>query len=151
MEGERPHSLDQRPPAVSQAQLQLLQYAVALLHLWWSSVLERHVVNDDAPLLVGIQQRRNMVLVQFVPGAEDKHLLHTLVQELLCPAGSPRHNRREAEKAINDMKSVAKTTAAAKYRFKPGDRKFKRTNKTRFFVVFSKHKIRYIRKVLLFM
>lgn len=88
VEVERPHSLDHRPPAVLQAQLQLLQDAAALLQLRCSSVGEGHVVNGEAPLLVGVQQRRDPVLVQFAPRAEDKHLLHTLVQELICPAGS---------------------------------------------------------------
>lgn len=101
VEGERPHSLDHRRPAVLQAQLQLLQDAAALLQLRCSSVGERHVVNGEAPLLVGVQQRRNPVLVQFAPSAEDKHLLHTLVQELLCPAGSAQHNGWDTEKLVD--------------------------------------------------
>lgn len=82
-----PHSLDHRPPAVLQAELQLLQDLAALLQLGSGSVREGHVVNDEAPLLVGVQQRRDPVLVQFAPGAEDKDVLHALVLELLCPAG----------------------------------------------------------------
>lgn len=108
-----PHSLDHRPPAVLQAELQLLQDLAALLQLGSGSVRERHVVNGQAPLLVGVQQRRDAVLVQFAAGAEDKHLLHALVLELLCPAGSPRHNRRDAKKPINGTKSAAKNTAGA--------------------------------------
>lgn len=95
-----PHSLDHRPPAVLQAELQLPQDLAALLQLGSGSVRERHVVNGQAPLLVGVQQRRDTVLVQFAAGAEDKHLLHALVLELLCPAGSPRHNRRDAKKPM---------------------------------------------------
>lgn len=92
------HSLDHRPPAVLQAELQLLQDAAALLQLGSGSIRERHVVDGEAPLPVGLQQRGNPVLVQFSPGAEDKHLLHALVLELLCPSASQRHNRQETKK-----------------------------------------------------
>lgn len=133
-----PHSLDHRPPAVLQAELQLLQDLAALLQFGGGSVRERHVVNGEAPLLVGVQQRRDTVLVQFASGAEDKHLLHALVLEFLCPAGIPRHNRRDAKKPINGMKSVAKNTAGAislQWKQKAGlqlnlrKRKFKKTKR----------------------
>lgn len=96
--------LDQRPPAVLQVQLQLLQDAAALLQLRRRPVGERHVVNGEAPLLVGVQQRGNPVPVQLAAGAEDKDLLHTLVQELLCSSRRPTAQHGGAEEGTGSLR-----------------------------------------------
>lgn len=80
----RRHSLDHSPPVVLEAVLQLLEDLAALLQLGSVSVWKGHVVNCEASLLVDVQQGGNSVLVQFSSGAENKHLLHALVLELLC-------------------------------------------------------------------
>lgn len=76
-------SLDHSPPVVLEADLQLLEDLAALLQLRSISIWEGHVVNREAPLPVGVQQGGNSVLIKLAPGAENKHLLHSLVLELL--------------------------------------------------------------------
>ena len=78
------HSLDQGPPVVVEADLQLLEDLAALLQLRSVSVREGHVVDNEALLLVDLQQGGDPVLVKFPSGAEDKHVLYPLVLKLLC-------------------------------------------------------------------
>ena len=77
-------SLDHGPPVVFEADLQLLKDFKALLQLGSVSVGEGHVVNDEASLLVDVQQGRNSVLEELASGAENKYFLHPMVLELLC-------------------------------------------------------------------
>lgn len=76
-------SLDQGPPVVLQAGLELLQDVAALLQLGRVPVREGHVVDSEAPLPVDVQQGGDSVPVELCPGAEHKDLLHPLVLELL--------------------------------------------------------------------
>lgn len=77
-------SLDQRPPVVPQAELQLLQDLAALRQLRGASIWKRHVVDGESSLLVDVQQGGDTVMVQFCPGAENEHVLDALAVELLC-------------------------------------------------------------------
>lgn len=78
------NSLDHCPPVVLDADLQLLKDPAALLQFRSVTIWEGQVVNDEALLLINLQQRGNPVFVQLPSGAENKHILHPLVLELIC-------------------------------------------------------------------
>lgn len=78
------NSLDHCPPVVLDADLQLLKDPAALLQFRSVTIREGHVVNNEALLLINLQQRGNPVFVQLSSGAENKHFLHPLVLELIC-------------------------------------------------------------------
>lgn len=90
-------SLDHGPPVVFEADLQLLKDFKALLQLGSVSVGEGHVVNDEASLLVDVQQGRNSVLEELASGAENKYFLHPMVLELLC--------RRQTKSSLTSLTS----------------------------------------------
>lgn len=74
--------MDDGLPVVLDAQQQLLQDLAALLQLRDAPVWERQVVHPEAALLVGVQEAGDAVLVEFPPGAEHEHVLHTLGLQL---------------------------------------------------------------------
>lgn len=74
--------MNDRPPAALEIELKLLQYLAALVQLWSVPVWEGQVVHADALLPVRVQEAGDSVLMKLSSGAENKHLLHTLVLEL---------------------------------------------------------------------
>lgn len=77
---------------VLEADLQLLKDLAALLQFRSVSVWEGNVMNGEALLLVRLQQGGNPVFIKFSSGAENKHILHTLVLKLLCRREQSRNN-----------------------------------------------------------